>query len=236
MVTTSTVPSRTPPPRPTPLATGTHSRFVAATRTPVGASPPSMMTAPTPPSRTVFVTALPRIGGILPDEGPGEAWTGGSNITPSIMPMSLTQRRPWKYASAKGLEDDIKKGTKDKLGLDEEESDCSFQLWLKQVHHGHVVYGMDTIFLMPNADWTRETNLFFDHTLDMEKVKPWNDQLLIGVINKKNSPPVQHPPCSYDYQNLTLSREYLLASVTNKFIQKIMHSVGLQATGLQVFY
>ena len=152
MVTTST---RSPPPRTTPVPTGTP-RFVAATRTPFGATPPSMMSAPTPPARTVIVTAMPRVGGILPDEGPGEAWTGGSNIAPMTMPMLLTQRRPWKYASAKGLEDDIKKGTMDKLGLDEEKekSECSFQLWLKQVHHGHVVYGMDTVFLMPNGDWT----------------------------------------------------------------------------------
>ena len=112
--------------RPTPPATGTPRRFVTV-RSPIGATTPSMMTAP-PPAKTVLVTAHPRIGGILPDEGPGEAWTGGSNITPSAMPMSLTQRRPWKYASAKGLEDDIKKGTKDKLVLDEEKSDCSFQL------------------------------------------------------------------------------------------------------------
>ena len=151
------------------------------------------------------------------------------------MPFHLTQRRPWKYASAKGLKDDIAKGSADKLGLNDEKSDCSFQLWLKQQHQAHVEFGLDSIFLMPSSDWSKETNIFFDHTLKPETIQSWTQQLLHGVQSTKNHVTIRHPACPYDKQNLTFSRTFLLASVTSRFRQEIQNSVGLDATGIDVF-
>ena len=99
----------------------TNTKLPTSSRTPMttGASPLLMRGTPphAPPPRATLATPKPRIGGIIPDEGPGEAWTGGSNLVPPTMPMFLNQRRPYKYAAAKGLLDDISKGTSDKLGL-----------------------------------------------------------------------------------------------------------------------
>ena len=202
--------------------------------TPLGAPPTPFLTTPAP-KLVKILTPAPRIGGVLPDEGPGEAWTGGSNIAPPTMPFHLTQRRPWKYASAKGLKDDISKGSTDKLGLNDEKSDCSFQLWLKQQHQAHVEFGLDSIFLMPSSDWSKETNIFFDHTLKPETIQLWTQQLLHGVHSTKNHVSIHRPPCPYDKQNLTFSRIFLLASVTPLFRQEIQNSVGLDATGIDVF-
>ena len=109
------------------------------------------------------------------------------------------------------------KGLKEKLGLNNENSECSFEMWLKQVHQAHVDYGMDTIYLMPNEDWSEETNIFFDHSMTIEKVRPWLNQLLKGVVDKSTDPPVTKPVCSYDIQNLRFSAKFLLASITAKF-------------------
>jgi hypothetical protein len=39
----------------------------------------------------------------------------------------------------------------------------------------------------------------------------------------------------FDRQNLEFSAMYLLASLTKKFRQDVLNSVGLEATGIQVF-
>jgi hypothetical protein len=75
----------------------------------------------------------PRIGGLLPNCSMGEPWTGGSNIQPPMMPNYLLQCHPQKYGSFQALLDEIGKGSKDKLGLNEEKSDCTFQLGLNKI-------------------------------------------------------------------------------------------------------
>ena len=82
---------------------------------------PGLRRAPPQPPATPMTgalegtpTARPRIGGILPDGGPGEPWTGGSNIHPLPLPSYLMQRRPWKYASLKAFLGELEKGSTDK--------------------------------------------------------------------------------------------------------------------------
>jgi hypothetical protein len=171
----------------------------------------------------------------LPDGSVGELWTGGTNIAPLPMPTYLLQRRPLKYGSFKALLDKIAKGSKDKLGLNEEKSDCTFQLWLKQQYQAHIEFGMDTVFLVPNLTWTSETNIFMDHTITLDKVQPWIDQLKNGVYQTTIDRRIRHAPCPYDKQNLAFSATYLKASLTDKFCQEVLHSVGLDATSIEVF-
>jgi hypothetical protein len=111
----------------------------------------------------------------------GEPWTGGANIQPPMMPTYLLQCHPLKYGSFKALLNEIGKGSKDKLGLNEEKSDCTFQLRLKQQYRPHVELGLDTIFLIPNATWTVESNIFMDYTITFDKFLPWIKQLKEGV-------------------------------------------------------
>ena len=143
--------------------------------------PPAPPATPVTGALAGTPTAHPHVGGILPDGGPGEPWTGGSNINPLPLPSYLMQHHPWKYASLKAFLGELEKGSTDKLGLNNEKSDCSFQLWLKQQHQAHIEFGLDTVFKMPNPLWTSETDLFKDFTITLEKVCPWINQLLNGV-------------------------------------------------------
>jgi hypothetical protein len=155
---------------------------------------PTSPTVPVLPLRTPLHTTLPVlptpgqgmvlapcVGGVIPDGSVGKPWTGGSNINPLLLPIHLGQRHPLKYGSSKALLDDLAKGFIDKLGTNNEKSDCAFQLWMKQQSQAHVKFGMDTPFLIPNPTWTSETNIFNNHTVTWDKVKCWVDQLLTGV-------------------------------------------------------
>ena len=64
--------------------------------TPSVARTPSVLGGATAARLFTTVTPAPRVGGVLPDDGPGEPWTDGSNIHPQLMPISLRQRRPLK--------------------------------------------------------------------------------------------------------------------------------------------
>ena len=94
---------------------------------------------------------------------------------------------------------------------------------------------MDTIFMMPDATWSTKINIFFDHTLTMDKITPWINELLNSVNDKRGQVPTKYGPCLYDRQNLKFSRIFLLVSVTPKFRREIQNSVGLSATGIEVF-
>ena len=41
---------------------------------------PNMGTPVTMTSRSLLTTPKPCVGGVFPDDGPGEPWTGGSNV------------------------------------------------------------------------------------------------------------------------------------------------------------
>ena len=113
--------------------------------TPIFARPPN-----TPLPGAVPTTVTPRVGGVLPDGGSGEAWTGGSNIVHCHMPTHLGQRRPMKYGSSSALLEKIEAGSKDKLGTNDQKSDISFQMWMRTPSQGLVKLGLDTVFLIPN--------------------------------------------------------------------------------------
>jgi hypothetical protein len=122
-------------------------------------TPAGRITAPPAPA-PAFTVNKPRAGGILPDGDHGEAWTGGSNLVTTSQPTYLTQRRPYKYSASQSLLNKIEAGIDDKLGSPGEQSTCTFEHWMRLQSNAHVKFGMDTVFKVPNATWSEETNLF----------------------------------------------------------------------------
>mgnify|MGYP003429931193 CR=1 FL=1 len=162
---------RGPPPTPPPPRAGVAVRSSAATL-------PSFSTTP------------PRIGGVCPDDRFGEPWTGGSNLAVKAIPTYLTQRRPYKYSSSQALLSKIEAGIPEKLGLTDKDCSCSFEHWMLLQSNAHVHFGLDTVFFMPGATWTTETNLFQCYSKSWPKITPWIDQLQTGV-SKPGQPPCQ---------------------------------------------
>ena len=126
-------------------------------------------------------TKAPQVGGVLPDDSFGEPWTGGSNIAPPERPMNLTQRRPTKYSASKSFLDSLEKGVSPRLGTTGEDSACSFEHWMCLQSHAHVRFGLDMPFLIPNKDWTSETNLFQNYGMQWPQVRHWVQQLTTGI-------------------------------------------------------
>ncbi len=185
----------------------------------------------TTPSSLIYRTYPPRVGGVLPDGDVGEAWTGGSNITVSTSPTHLTQRRPYKYSASQSLLNKIEAGLSEKLGSSGEDSSCTFEHWMRLQSNAHVKFGLDTVFRIPNSDWTTETFLFNCYHKRWSEVKPWVDSLQSGIIHPQKG---HLPPCTYDRQNLEYSATFLKASLTPKFRTELEIAIGLDATGPQV--
>ena len=182
----------------------------------------------------------PRIGGVTPDGGPGEPWTGGSNINPLPISLHIHQRCPYKYSPSAALLAKIEEGAKDKLGTNDQKSAVSFQMWLRAQAKAHQQLGLDTIFKIPNADWSSEKDLFQNYTLPRYEINQWIGQLKNGCLfydraeaDVGNRLKTLHT-CPYDQKNLQYSATYILASLTNKFRLEIINSVGLEATGIEV--
>ena len=184
-----------------------------------------------PPTMPGVRQIKPRVGGVLPDEGFGEPWTGGSNINPPVRAMHLTQRRPVKYSSSQSFLDRIEKGVSPKLGTTGEDSVCTFEHWMRLQSHAHIKFGLDTPFMVPNEDWTTETNLFQNYGLQWPAVRPWIQQLRTGIIHPRLG---RLPVCDFDIHNLDYSATFIKASLTEKFRIEIEHHVGLDASGVQV--
>ena len=174
----------------------------------------------------------PHVGGIIPDGSIGEPWTGGSNITPPAIPTHLTQHHPYKYQSSQALLTKIEAGIASKLGTTGEQSNVSFEHWMRLQYHHHVRFGMDTPFLMPNSSWSTETNLFSSYNTTWAEAKPWIRQLTITGVQHPTQGTL--PVCIYDKQNLEYSCLFILGSLTPKFRSEIEHAVGLDATGVEV--
>ena len=148
-------------------------------------------TIDTTPAST-YVTAKPRAGGIIPDGSFGEPWTGGSNLASHPVPTHLTQRRPYKYSASQALLTKIEAGIPEKLGLTTKDCSCSFEHWMLLQSSAHVCFGLDTLFLMPNDDWSSETNLFECYSKSWSDISPWVEQLSTGVRHPSHG---VLPPC-----------------------------------------
>jgi len=94
---------------------------------------------------------------------------------------------------------------------------------------------MDTPFLMPNADWTGETDIFSYFTITFHCVCDRVNQLLNGINKPNTSGPTIFAPYPFDWQNLLFSATYFKASLTPKFWHGVLHSVGLDTTSIKVF-
>jgi len=125
----------------------------------------------------------------------------------------------------------IEAGLPDKLGSTGEDSTCTFEHWMRLQSSAHVKFGLDTVFKVPNTDWTAETNLFQCYSKTWKDVKPWVDSLSNGINHPVQG---QLPPCQYDIQNLDYSSIFIKASLTPKFKSEIEHALGLEASGPQV--
>ena len=135
-----------------------------------------------------YTTVAPRVGGVIPDEGFGEPWTGGSNLHALPVPSYLTQRRPYKYSASQALLTKIEAGIPEKLGLSNKDCTCSFEHWMLLQSSAHVRFGLNTPFLMPNNTWTSETDLFACYSKSWSEVAPWIEQLKTGINHPLRGP------------------------------------------------
>ena len=228
---TPTTPTRTPlarrfpppgsvPPGPPP----SHSA-----RTP---APPSHSgRTPAPPSRPSGAPApvsapAPRIGGFIPGDGGQEAWTGGSNLPSrkSFFPLFLQQRRPLKYSNARAFELTCDAGMEWKLPDTGETSDVTLTFWFENLAASLDTLGLDTVFRIPAPDFSSEISLAEDWGQNKAAiVSPWVDSLKNGLPGL--------PACHCDLQNLAMSRNFVLASLTKKLRMEIIGCTGRFATG-----
>jgi len=177
----------------------------------------------------------PHIGGLMYDGSINEPWCGGTNLVKKAVPTHLGQHRPFKYGSSKALMEEIRKGTVDKMGTNKEGHDCNFPLWMDMQEDALIKLGLDTMFLMPNSNWTEEECIFSNYELKWVHYKGWVEQLKAGVI-KGNSlmGPIQLPVCGYDLQNLEWSGAFILASLTDQFHLEILQTCGINASGPEI--
>jgi hypothetical protein len=69
--------------------------------------------------------------------------------------------------------------------------------------------GLDTIYKMPSATWSSETNLILNYgSTRLTQVQPWIIQLKTGVRDPLNGGRL--PVCPYDITNLRHLGEMLL--------------------------
>src|SRR5210317_1536365 len=122
---------------------------------------------------------IPRVGGVITlDEtkGYGEAFTGGSNITPSL-PISQfgLQRRPNKFSSVESFTTTLEKGLELKLSSpNERKNPTSLVAWFKELSKKLELFGLDTVFKVPNNTWTEEIYIAKDWgKAKSSLVDPW---------------------------------------------------------------
>ena len=196
---------------------------------------------PTPP-------APPRVGGVhCIGHEVWEVYTGGSNLSSmhgaTRPPCSyLNQRRPEKFDSKQALESSLEKGIDLKLPDDKATtSNVNLPDWFKHLGHALTQFGLDTVFRLPNDDFTDEL-----YACDSwGKLKPdlllqWEQRLTTGVIvphtylGKVAPGKFRLPVCPHDTKNLEYSGIFLLASLTKDHRQKIKKALGPCPSGLKV--
>ena len=138
---------------------------------------------------TILNVVQPRVGGVLDlGDGKGEAFTGGSNlIGVQMIPMHIRQRRCTKMSAQTEFLDVLQKGTEFKLGSKRESSakgSCSLVRWFQGVADTMEHLGLDTIFCIPNATWTGETNILKNWgKVTPTLVNDWLQELKTGVVD-----------------------------------------------------
>ena len=108
----------------------------------------------------------PRVGGVLTLEATkSEAFTGGSNlIGRHTIPIHPTQRRSVRLSDQKDFKETLDTGIELKLPGPKEKGvkDVSMVTWFQQLAAEMVEHGLDTVFRVPNSDWTSETYVLED--------------------------------------------------------------------------
>ena len=117
-------------------------------RTPVGVRPQNPFDALLQENHSR--PAEPRVGGLIEvDHRKWEAYTGGSNRTPSAC-IYTDQRRPVDYKSMKAMEKVLSEGIKLKLADKKEtKSTVTLPAWFKAITTALELNGLDTIFRVP---------------------------------------------------------------------------------------
>ena len=115
----------------------------------------------------------------------------------------------------------------------EKKNNTSIPEFFYAISTGLNTLGLDTVFRVPNADWTAEIYLAKEWgQVTNRLVKPWIAQLKTGVLNKQLN--LTHPVCPYDVQNLMNSGSYLLGSVTVHYHKELKLTLGETPDGSTV--
>ena len=100
-----------------------------------------------------------------------EPWCGGSNLITVAFPYLIGQCRPFKYGSSKSLMEEIRRGTTDKMGTNEEGHDCNFPLWMDMQDDSMIKLGLGVVFCIPDTDWNTEDTIFNNYKLKWDDYK-----------------------------------------------------------------
>jgi hypothetical protein len=174
------------------------------------------------------------VGGVIDDGHGGEAWVGGSNINPPLIPIHFGQCCPSKYASAFSVQETCKKGIGFKLAREDEASTISFMTWIELLSKTIEENGMDTVFRVPNHDWTAETFILVEWgKAKASLITPWINEIRIGITNASTGEVFK--PCPYDQQALNWSAHCILNSLSDTLRSDVVASVGINASGPEIF-
>ena len=148
------------------------------------------------------------------------------------IPIFGNQRRPVDFRSLQTFEALLTKGTELKLSSpDEKQNNTNITEWFKSIASNLELLGLDTVFRVPTAGWTKEIYIAKDWGQAMRSfVEPWVNQLVsTGVVDSRTG--VVAPVCPYDTANLHYSGLYILHSVTSQYRQELKHYLGGRPTG-----
>ena len=160
---------------------------------------PPQVPPPTPAEAQQQLQVMrPHIGGIIQiTSHVHEAWTGGSNIHQNGMPLNVLCRRPLDFKAMNTVQEKYKEGLEAwfRLAAVDETSDVLITSWIEMIAQNMETLGMDTVFKIPNATNTHETDLLIDWTsIALIDIDEWINRLKSGIGTSNL--------CIYDRQNL----------------------------------
>ena len=179
----------------------------------------------------------PHVGGVLAIETDKcEAFTGGSNlIGKCTIPVHANQRRPVKFGDQKAFKETLEAGIEIKLPgpKDKGVKDASIVSWFQQLASEMVECGLDSVFRVPNSDWTSETYILEDWgRITHSFCDSWLDDLEKGVCDPRSVR--VHPPCPHDAQNLLWSGTLILGGCTAAHRLALKEALGPTPDGISL--
>ena len=100
--------------------------------------------------------------------------------------------------------------------------------WFKELSNKLELFGLDTVFKVPNDTWTEEIYIAKDWgKAKSSLVNPWVQALKEGVVVGGT----QKDICQYDIMNLYYSGIFILHSMTTTYRQELKGEIGERPNG-----